>query len=614
VTARSWALALAVMAAAGCAAGDDDDDDIIVFPDAGASASDAAPVPYCEMSFGTAPVGAQAPATVTVTGAADKHDVFGLETFSWSVTRSGADVPWLSIDPDDRTITFEADVAGPYRISLQGNVGVDTCLSSTRTINVAEPAAASKAYRLLLVPPPQMPAPPQVQPVSVQGGADFDLGDRNLEGGLAIAGALTGPGGVPITGYLRAVHSSDPALAIVREAFAGTGGVYNIRLLSGSYDLLVVPNGSAVAPQRFAAVTTALLAGTISVPAADTVTGTVLASDGSPLTGVRVALSIDGIPSTIATTDATGAFSLLARTGGATAVTVVPLDDMLPQLDLPVGAGLVAVAGTPLEIRYAAGTGTASHSFTVVASDGTTPVPGATVSFISRAIPAAGTVTPAGGAALAATGSGTVVASADGAGVVGPLLLVPALYDVVVAPPLGASGADASHIITVDLSGPTPPTSVDLAVPAVLLGKVTTLAIGDRVTAVPRGLLARAGAPTVEAVVDDPTAAFALDLIGGGEYDVTIHARPAIRRAPVRLSVVAPSPGATLDLATIDLPRAIKITGVVDSSFAGGVSGVTVALLCDDCTGPDAVVPIAETVSGTGGAFTLLAADPGTTK
>ncbi len=615
MTARPWILALALVAASGCASsGDGDDDDIIVFPDASTGSPDGAPPPYCSMSFGTSPLAPEAPATVTVTGFADKFGVFGLEVFSWSVTRGGGEIVWTSIDPDDRIITFEADVAGPYRINLEGTVGVDTCLGATRMINVAEPAAASVSYRLLLVPPPQLPAPPQVQTVTVQGGADYDLGDRNLEGGLALSGAVIGPGDVPVAGYLRATYATDPVLAIPRETFAGAAGAFTIRLLPGSYDVLIVPSGSAVAPQRYIGVTTAVLDGTISVPAADTVTGSVLLSDGTALAGVRVALRIDGIPSTIATTDVTGSFSLLARTGGPTAVTVVPLDGTLPQLDLAAGAGLVAAVGTPLEIRYAAGTGTLPHSFTAVASDGTTPVPGATVTFIARDIPAAGTVTPQGGSALIAVGSGTVVVTADGAGAVGPVLLLPAVYDVVVAPPLGSSGADASHIVTVDLTSGTPPTSVALAAPAKVLGTVTSLAIGDRVTAVPRGLLARAGAPTVEAVIADPTAAFELDLIGGGVYDVTIHARPEIRRAPVRLSVTAPAPGVTLDLATIDLPAAIKITGVVDSSFAGGVSGVTVALLCDDCTGPDAVVPIAETVSGTGGAFTLLVADPGTSK
>ena len=40
--------------------------------------------------------------------------------------------------------------------------------------------------------------------------------------------------------------------------------------------------------------------------------------------------------------------------------------------------------------------------------------------------------------------------------------------------------------------------------------------------------------------------------------------------------------------------------------------GVTVVLLCRDCEGAAASIPLAETVTGIGGAFTWRLEDPGT--
>jgi hypothetical protein len=594
----------------GCGAGFADDDDDVVATDAGGADAPH----YCQMQASVAPLAPEAPVTLVVTAVIEKHGVFGLETYGWAVDRSAVPIDTELRDPDGVEIQFEADVPGPYRVVLTGSVGGEPCIGYTTVVNVTDPAANEETYRLKLVPRPDQPAPPQVQTISVPGGANFDVGARDLESGLLASGILQAPGGGTTGGYLRAMATADPVLATPQETFAAGDGSFQLRVLAGEYELLVVPAGNTIAPVLFTALDATELTGALALPAADAITGTVQKADASPAVGVRVALTVGGVPSTIATTDAAGAFSLLAHAGGATALTVAPADGMLPQLDLDVAAGLVAASAVPLAIRYAASTDARTESFTAVAADGSTPVPAAVVTFIARSVAGAGTVTPQGSGALDASGTVLTSAIADSAGLVVSVRLPPAVYDVVVAPPAGAAAGETARIIEMDLTGGAPaPATLALAAPATVRADVSGAAAGTRVTAVPRGALARASsAATVESEIVAP-GKLELELVGGGEYDVAVHARAGSGRAPVRFAVTAPAPGVVLDLEPIALPAAIQITGTVESTdIAGDVSGVTIVLLCGECTGEKATVPIAETVSGAGGAFTLLVPDPGT--
>jgi len=606
---RRWLWLCVFGLAIGCGAsgvGDDDDDDVVL-PDGGP--------PACDMGASVSPTAPRAPATIVVTGAIDKRGLFGLESFSWAVDRNGTPVETTPRDPAASEIEFEAPTAGPYRIIVSGDVGGSSCAQYSTTVNVTDPAANDETYRLALVPRADQPAPPQLQLVTIAGGADFDIGPRNLGSGLAVSGTLRAPGGAATAGYLRAVATAEPVLAIPRETFAGVDGSFQLRLLPGAYDVLVVADGTGIAPAMLLGIEAAALSGVLDVPTADTLSGTVVRADDSPVSGARVALTIDGVPSTIGITDGVGAFTVLAHAGGATALTVVPADTSLPQLDVPASAGWVAAPETSLAIRYGAGTAARAESFTLVASDGATAVPGASVTFIARPVVAAGTLTPAAGTPMDADATARVTATADGAGAVGPLSLPPAVYDVVVGPPAGSAGADVASLAVVDLMSAAPAlSSLSLAAPAHVGVSAPLAPLGTRVTAVPRGMLARAAAATVETA----TAALGridLDLVGAGEYDVTIHTPAGYGRAPVLFAVTAPAAGAVLELDPIALPDAIAITGSVQSpDIAGGVSGVTVLLLCGDCTGAAATVPIAKTVSGSGGAFTLLVPDPGTSE
>lgn len=605
---RAWlaiaALTGAALIGAGCGAdgyADDDDDDAT---DAGASA--------CEVSFSFSPQSPRAPTTVVATGTIDGSGGVGLESYVWTVMRGDTPIETSPRNADESEIEFDAAVAGPYFILLEGNVDGQACAPYSTTINVTDANANEVDFRLALIPPDGVAAPAQRQLVRVPGGADFDLGPRTLDSGLAVAGVLQASSGVT-AGYLRVVPTAEPALAMPSEVFASAAGEFSLRLLAGAYDVLVVPDGDAIAPALLRGIEATALTGALSVPDSQRVTGTVVRADDSPVVGARVALTVAGVPSTIGLTDDSGAFEVRAHTGGATAVSVVVPDGSLPGLELDAAAGLVADPDTALTIRYVAGAAARSETFALLASDDSTPVVGARVTLLARPIAAAGTVTPGAAAALDAVGSARGDATAGVGGQVGPLSLPPAVYDVVVAPPLDGAGDDVARLTTVDLTGAAPAlTSLALAPPATVGAAAAGVPAGTRVTAVPTGLLARAGAPSVETATTNADRV-ELSLVGGGEYEITLHLSAASGRAPTRFLATAPAAGASLELAAVEVPDAISITGrVVSPDIAGGVGGVAVWLLCGDCAGPAASVPIAEAVSAADGAFTLRIPDPGT--
>ncbi len=595
------ALAAALAGACGAtdAAGDDDDGNV---PDAG--------VGSCDMTVSITPPIPVAPVSIVVTGAIDRTDLAGLERYRWTVTRSGAPVKFTLRDPDAREIEFVAGEPGPYEVRLDGDLDGITCGQAERDINVRDPAAQDVAYRLKLIPPAGIAAPPQLQTVTIPSLADFELEDLTLAAGMPIAGSVVDATAAGVPGYVRLTPVGDPALSTPTEAFPGADGAYSTRVVGGDYDVLVVPVSAGIAPAEFRALPASGLNASLTMTSGDVVTGSVLDSDGAPIAGARVAMTVGGVPSTIATTAPNGSFSLLARVGGgaATAVSVTAPDGGASRLELAADAGFVAAVGEPVVIQLAAVASARTETFAIVDSDGATPVPGATATFIARPVAVSGTLT-AGGSPFTATGHARVVATADGTGNTGPVSLPPAIYDVVVSPPAGASTTGATSLSVVDLTAGPAPTQLSLALPATLRGLFDVNARA-MVTAVPRGPLAVAAAPTVQTVAE--TGTFELALVGGGNYEITVRPAPGLPIAGARVDATAPAPGAVVDVPAIALPAARVVTGVVESpDVAGGVSGVTLALLCGNCTGPAAVVPIAEAVSRADGSFEMRIPDPG---
>lgn len=573
--------------------------------DAGTGTGDASPA-YCQMVLSVSPTSPQTGQVVELTGTISAFGGTGVAEYEWRVTRGGAPVAVTPQDAAGSRVQFVAAAAGTYRAELDGRVGALACDGALARFNVVDPGAATASYRLVVIPRPDQGIPPQVQNVTVAAGADYYIGPRVVDPGLVAAGHLFGPAGEPLAAYVRAVPSASAPLAPV-EAFAGVDGAFSMTIQPMRYDLLVVPTAADVAPVALRDVDAVAIGGDRSVPAADTITGTVTRADGSPVAGARVSLTVGGVPSTVAVTDAAGAFSLRVHAGGATAVTVVPADAGLPVLELPDSAGLVASPAAPLAIRYA-GAAVRRETLALVGPDGTAPLAGATAVWTAAAIANAGTVTPAGGEPLTAAGVARVVTVADAAGSVGPVDLPAALYQVaVVAPADAAGGAATAAILAVDLrAGEPAPGELVVGPPVEVRAAVPPALAGATVYAVPRGPLAAAAAPTPRAVVA-ADGGVSLAVAPGGEYELVVPAQPGARTAAWRTALSAPAAG-TVDLGALPVPAAVAITGEITSpAIAGGVEGAIVRLLCGACGASAAVAPIAEAATGPGGAFTLLA-------
>lgn len=610
--ALALAVAVAPAGATGCAGGAANAGGS---PDAGAE-SDAGGPPGCEMTVAFAPPAPEAGMSVVATATIIDNGASGIESYSWQVlSPSGAAVTTNPRDASGSQIDFFADSPGPYQVRLDGTSDGVSCDEAVQTVNVAAPGANTTPYRLRATPPASSPAVAQELAVAIPGGADYDLGTLTLQSGTRVAGVVSGPGGAPLPAYLR-LDTSRSSVPI--EAFSGQDGAFAVALppLAAPYSLLVVPDGVAVAPVQFSGLANSDLAAVV-VPAGVAVTGQVVDSSGAPVAGARVLLTVAGVPSTLGTTDAAGAFSVRARAGAAAVSVVPPAGAGLPRLELAAAAAIAVADGTALSIAYAQ---TAARTFSpaAVEADGTTPAAGARVTFETAApIANAGTVTPAGGAAVQATGSVRETVVADAAGKLPSLTLPETSYEVVAEPGAAAAAGQGIALSTVDLSAGAPAT-LALAAPAELTATVVAggkAVAGARVAAQPLGALAEiatAGATAVTA--SDGSAELAL--AGGGDYQLVVTPPVGIRAAPARVAATAPAAGAQAALGQVTLAAAIKVTGRIAIAGGGTPSGFSIELLCGDgsaCSGVAATQPIADAATGNDGGFVLMVPDPGAT-
>ncbi len=591
-------VALACWLALGCGGAGSDGN----YPDAGPGT--------CDLKFSVSPVDPVAPTTFVASASVARSDFYvGVETFSWSASFGGNDVAVTARDADGRQVEIAASAAGTYRVVLSGSVGDRACTDALEMINVRQPGANAGLFRLRMYPAAGQGAPVQQRVVEIAGGADFALGTISLETGVPVAGTVRTAAGDALPAFLRL--DKNGALGWpARELFADATGAFSTRVASGTYDVLVVPTSAGVAPALITAATVTELS-SIQLTTGVVVDGTVVDGSGTAMEGASVSLRAGGVPSTIATTTAGGAFTLLAQPGSAAVVVRPPGASGLPRLVLGPSAGFVVASGSALAVSYATTT-VRAFDLDVTAADGTTAAPGAQVTFVARSIASAGTITPAGGSLLVAAGEYRITISADGAGTLTGVRLPEAVYDVIIAQP---SGSDTTLLASIDLTaGMSPPTRISLASAGTVRGVVRdTLGTGlasVRVIATPRGLLA--GVPgAASSALTDADGQYSLSLVAGGDYALTLvpSQRNYGRQA---LTVTAPAAGSMVTMAPVALPDAIEVTGDVTIPGVAGASGVYLQLLCYDCVGAAATAPVAEAVSDASGRFSLSVPDPGT--
>ncbi|HEY0479131.1 MAG TPA: carboxypeptidase-like regulatory domain-containing protein [Kofleriaceae bacterium] len=575
-----------IAALAGCASSGDAG---ALNPDGSGSGSGAAP--SCGVSISFEPTDPVAGPSAKVRATAHVTHGPGVLGYAWQVLFDGKAVEVTPVPPDGANIDFPVTAAGVYVVDLI--VEGSSCPQAIAPVNVRAPGAQSELVRLRVVPPRSAGVPAMEKLIEVQGGADADLGILNIDTGVSVGAMVIGPGG-GVPAYLQFSPGGAPDAVV--EAFSDALGAAAVRLVPGPYAVLVVPSIADVAPRRITGWSPGAV---LRLDAGTRVTGTVHDPADAPLAGATVRLTVDGVPSTVATTvDPDGGFALRAPPGSAVAVEVVP----------PAASGLPRLLATspsfdlgmPLQIRYAANVAVVDLAGTAVQRLGA-PVPRARLTVIGS-LPAIGVVTA--GTQVVATGQVQLAAIADAAGVL-PTTRVPsaALSAVVEA----ASGDLA--VIALDTRAGAP-ASLDAPAPqlittAVLDGGGAGM-VGALVDLVPTGALALATAPTLR-IAAGAAGVIAARLPAGGRYELRFQ-DPAGRAAPL---VVADRAITTI-ASSYTLPAAVRIRGTLRRDGTQVLANASVQILCQACTGIARTRPLAEVASDAAGRFTVAVRDPGT--
>jgi hypothetical protein len=244
------------------------------------------------------------------------ENVPGVPTFSWQVSFQNSPVAFTPQPPDNAEIDFMAPLPGSYHVTLDVAAAANCDPPLPADIYVRDPGANATDFRVRVAPPPTASAPAQDRSIHVFGGADYILGSYSLDSGSVRTGVIRAPSGTGVPAYIRFSSPGTPTALI--ETFADITGNYSQRMLGSAYDVVVIPAASGTAPERFASW---LPGSALQLSAPSTITGTVKDAAGTGIAGA-VQLQIDGVPTTIGTTAANGAFSLLGHPAGGAVVEV----------------------------------------------------------------------------------------------------------------------------------------------------------------------------------------------------------------------------------------------------------------------------------------------------
>jgi hypothetical protein len=539
-------------------------------------------------------------------------DLSGTEVVDWSIDYAGAQVAFDVTGANGDEVTFTPAQAGVYNIVASGSIGVTQCDADFRNLNVTEPGAMLQPMRLVVVPRSGSAVPPQTIDFQLPGGAPYTLSTVSLDSGTSTTVYVWGPTDALEGAYLRAMPTvgDDPALWI--ERFSQAGGAVNLDLANVAYDVLVVPDGDLPAVKWTAQQPDDLAGVSITADNGVGVTGTVADPAGDPLAGARVQVTVDGAPSTVGTTNASGAFTLKARAGEEVSVVVTPPDASgLPQLER-VGAPPVA-SGSTIAVRYAAGLEVRTVSPVLRQTDGTTPAAGARVTFLAHPNTSAGSIAIDGGSA-AATGTLVRTAQANASGVIAAQTLTSTQYDVVVEPGPSAPPGERVRFAPLDLrTGQSAPTSLRLATPGHFIGQVVDAAgapvEGAHLFATPQGLLTRA-TTAGDSAVTGADGSFNLAVAAKGLYQIRIDGPQGDGRA-LLMQNAPDAPGDTADLGDSALPATLVLTGSLTATGGAPVASAALQLQCLTCGPGNSAMTVAEAVSDTAGDFIFHAPDPG---
>jgi hypothetical protein len=421
-------------------------------------------------------------------------------------------------------------------------------------------------------------------------------------------------------GYLRVTSL---ATAFDVEGYTSHGAVRANLIPNFVYDLLVVPNDPTFAPNLFRSVTPEVWKQPITFDQGVPVSGLILGSDGAPLASARMILKFDGRPSTVGTSDASGALTLWTRPGNMSAIVVPPDGSGLPQanvdatsdagVNLPPGYGSLMLT---MQYRPAV---TGALTVTVRDPNGAGPVAGARVRLSSPTpLSGIGTLTSrvqgAVDVVLAARGSISTEVVSDANGIAKLGSLPTGSYHVVVVPPSSSGGAITAVDVTVPAAGLTK--TISLARKVLLTGRLAAplgSAGSQRVAGASITVLDKTGdvAGSVVSATADGTGAFALQVDPNRTYQMIIQ--PLAGQALGRMVVdeVAAKDVDTVLIDNISLPPGVTVTGTV-SGGASRVGGAFLQVFCVPSATwcPDATVSLAEGMTSADGTFSFILPNP----
>ncbi|MES1210652.1 MAG: carboxypeptidase-like regulatory domain-containing protein, partial [Pseudomonadota bacterium] len=281
-----------------------------------------------------------------ITGSA----VPGAGTWSWSATHADG----LSIDvrrPQDDPALVDVSLprVGSYSVVATFSDGSLTCVGTAQWV-VAAPTARTAFFTFRVTPPSGALPEQETLPVAVLGGTPIGNHVISLDSGLGVLLNPVDPNGTRVPAYVRATETTSGLFQERHTTIADPSASF--LLPPGRYDVLVVPDGDFAPllltnkrPDQLAVMSTIVVGGGTPI------TGHVLDSAGAPVAGAHVSLRAGPLPSTVGTTDATGAYKLLARPGSFSAR--VALGPTLPAWELASNAADAALGTTPatMEVR-----------------------------------------------------------------------------------------------------------------------------------------------------------------------------------------------------------------------------------------------------------------------
>jgi hypothetical protein len=485
------------------------------------------------------------------------------------------------------SIDFAAPTAGTYHVTLDFGTSIQCEPALPADVNVRQPGANEADFRVRVIPPATASVPAQDIPIHVYGGADFGLGAKPLDEGALRQDVLS----PQVPAYIR--FSATGTTSALTEAFTDMFGNYDVRLLGTAYDVVVIPTGGN-APQR---IRSWLPGQGLSLQPGHAVTGKVKDAGGAGIANAKVSLQLDGVPTTIGTTQSDGSFSVLGDPN-ATATSNVDIE-----VTPPASSGLPRLVASGkfnptamITISYTAAVSVVSVAG-VHARRGGANQPNARVTVF-------GTLAGAGlvNASASATGEVRLSATANASGDLpaGTLVARGVLSGVVDAGgALGVGAFDTTGTIpaAIDTNGP--------VAGATTIRDVTNATLdGVAVDAVPAGALAAAGGAVVHGTTG-VSGSVTLTLASGGHYTLRVFDPKGRGAQGTPPDVVAGS------LPTVALGKAIHITGYVLDGTSP-IAGASIQILCYACTGIDASRPIAEIATSVSGGFSLAVPDPGT--